>query len=196
MANLFEDLSALRAKPIPAVLQPGMRVTLESDGNTYVIPAPNTAPIRFEIIPLSANQKVEADRVLDAAKPVAIFQKEARAGTVGVVEVHAGWDHDHPDTVAARSALIPRRRALICLFGCPALMETTPGTTLDEKVGHLLTTLPDWVLGWLASELENEAALTGVGEREVAAFFPEGSADSGSSKSSSGRSPARKKPKR
>ena len=193
--NLFASLAGMQAKTIPAILQPGTRILLASEGRTSVIPAPTTEPLRFEIQPVTSNQIVMANQVLDAAIPPPLYEESARPGTVGSTRTPIGRDHDDPAYLAELAKLRPKRNALLCLFGCPALMQTTPGVTLDEKVKTLLERIPAFVIIWLASELEDASYLAGVGEDKVAAFFPEGSADSASSKSTSGRSRT-KKPKR
>lgn len=162
-------------------------------GQIATVPAPNTQPIQFEITPLSSNQMIEADRVLHAAKPPALTEAVSRPGTVGSVQTHAGYDYDDPAYVAERDRLIPRRNAMICLFGCPALQETTPGGTLDEKINTILAEIPSVIVSWLSGELENHAMLAGVGEEAVASFFSEGSDGSKSSKNTNGRSRAKKR---
>lgn len=193
--NLYQSLAGMQAKTVPAILQPGTRIMIEAEGRSTVIPAPNTQPLRFEIQPVTSNQLQVANEVLDAAVPPALYEEAARPGTLGMTKTPIGRDHDDPAYLALLSKLRPKRNAFLCLFGCPALMESTPGANVEEKAGTLLSTIPAFVIIWLASELEDASFLAGVGEDKVAAFFPAGSAASGSSKSTSGRSQT-KKPKR
>jgi hypothetical protein len=186
--NLFESLSGMQEKTIPAILQPGTRILIAAEGRSTVVPAPNTVPLRFEIQPITSNQLMVANEVLDAAVPPPLYEESARTGTMGMTKTPIGRDHDDPDYLARLAKLRPKRNAILCLHGCPALMETTPGVNVEEKAKALLSGVPAFVIIWLASELEDASFLAGVGEDKVAAFFQEGSAASGSSKSTSGRS--------
>lgn len=115
-------------------------------------------------------------------------REEPSPNGIGTVEVQVGYDYEHPEYLRRVQEQRPLRDAAVCLFGCPALMETTPGADITAKVSSLVNKLPSGLLEWIAEKINTLAALTAVGEEEVAAFFSNGSEDSPSSPNSTDRS--------
>ena len=182
--SLFASLQKMRRQTVQVVLQPGTRrnVTNSVTGVTSTLTDPmvGTNPLVFEIHSVTANEVVEADRLI-TEHPPAIYQDEASPSRVGMVRVLKGYDLEDPKYIAARQAQIPMRDAAICLYGCPALAESTPGTTLNDKIAKLLAEIPGVLLDWLCREIETISLITAVGETDVASFLAAGSNASPSS---------------
>ncbi len=193
MSTLFDQLSAMRSTRVPCALQSAAEVTDPQTGIATVVRLPGSEPILFEIQQVSPDELTAADAILDAAKPPAITRSETRPGTVGATLVQEGYDWDHPDYIAERQRLLVKRNALLCIYGCPALMESTPGVTPMDKAEALLNGIGSMVLSWLSTNLEKMTMFTGVGETEVALFL---AGKSGDAKSSSDSKDARRGGKR
>lgn len=177
-ASLFDQLAAAREVMIPVYLQ---SATFESDpetGRMAPVKVPGQEPIRFDIRSLSCDELVAADAVLDAAKPRKILRDEPGPRGVGMIQVEAGWDTDHPDYIKERSELLPQRHAMVCLAGCPALAESTPGNSMLEQARTLTERLPAVIVEWLAGEIEKIAMFNAVGHDAVDRVFPKGSGQS------------------
>ena len=192
--NLFEQLQEMRRTTIPVILQPGVRQMMlnarTGEMESRTAPMVGSAPIQFNIQSVSANEVIDADALV-TAEPPKIFQEEASPSRIGTVQVLKGYDLDAPSYIAERQKQIPRRNAALCLYGCPALAETTPGETATEKIKNLLTGIPAMLLDWLANEIETISVLTAVGEAEVTSFLASVSVNTDTKSS-----PATKNPRR
>lgn len=189
MSSLFDQFCGLREQRVPVALMPGQMIAL-SGGRQAPSPLVGAERIVFEIRAISANELLEADRVMNAVKPPPMYEEQSRPGTVGMVKVQVGYDFEHPDYVEKRQEQLIPRQALICLFGCPDLMGSTPGGSDAEKAKALQERVPAVLLDWLCGQIEALCLLHAVGPEDVASFFPKGSddTDTGNSKSSSDRS--------
>lgn len=185
----------MRRQTVRVALQPGERITHPVTGASSTAPMAGTEPMVFEIHSISANEILDADRVITEAPPK-IFQDEPNPKGVGSVSVMKGYDHDDPDYISKRQAQVPRRNAMICLFGCPALAESTPGTQTGEKIEKLLSEIPGVLLDWLCEQIETISILSVVGDENVSSFLAEGSEATPSSSATKPRSPAGEKSKR
>ncbi len=153
-------------------------------GRSTVLRLPNAKPILFEIQQVSPHELMEADDLLNQAKPPRLTHEENRPGTMGTVTVQDGFDELDPTYIAERQKLLVKRNALLCIYGCPMLMETTPGNTPLDKAEKLMQSIGAIVLAWLTDKLEKMTMFTGVGESEVALFLadaPAGAKSSGGS---------------
>lgn len=189
MSSLFDQFESMRKQSIPCALQSGAEVVDPETGKTGHVMLPGSKPIHFEIHQVSSNEMIEADAVLLAAKPPELTHEEARGGTMGMVKVSDGYDLDDPGYLAERHRLMPRRNAMVCLFGCDALRESTPGNSLDEKADAIVNRMGAVIVQWMADKIENFMLFAGVGEREVAIFLASSSAEPASSKNSKTKSP-------
>lgn len=192
MPNLFDELSSIRSAEIPIVLRPAQMVP-GLTGAPIPIALRDSRAVHLKVHAISPNELVAADSILDRASPPVIMREEPNPKGVGMVQVQAGYDYDQPAYVAARQRLLPLRHAMICLAGCTALTESTPGESLEHKAQLLCDKLGAAVVGWLAEQIENLAFLTAVGDEQVAAFFQQGSGGSPSSPGSNSRSRQQKK---
>ena len=193
--NLYEDLQKMRRQTVQVALQPGSRRTDPRSGEIRTDPMLGTNPMTFEIHSVSANEIIEADQLV-SAKPPVIYQEEPNPKGVGMIRVMNGYDLDHPDYIAERQAQVPRRDAAICLFGCPALAESTPGDGVIEKIDRLLADIPGVLLDWLCQEIETISIITAVGSEAVSSFLAEGSESGKDSPNTKPRSQAGAKSKR
>lgn len=201
--NLFDSLTDLRRTTVKVALQSGTRFTpidpitrhallnpLTRKPEVMTVPMSGTKPIVFEIHPVTANEIMIADAAF-TARPPKIYEEQPSPSRVGTVKVQKGYDYEDPEFVAKRQEQAPKRNALLCLYGCPALTTSTPGNTMDDKATKLLAEIPGLIIEWLCNEIETISVLTAVGDEDVASFLAEGSAgtDTKSSKPSSKRSP-------
>ena len=189
--NLFDELTRVRREKVRVVLQPGERrvyVNPET-GRQHVSEAPRigSKPIEFEIQTVTSNEAIDADRMITAKAPP-IYQEEMSPSRIGMVKVLKGYDFEEPGYVIERQSQVPRREAAICLFGCPALAETTPGNTLEEKIQKILTDLPAALIEWLCREIESIPILSAVGSEDVESFLASGSGVTPSSNDTNKRS--------
>ena len=185
MSNLFEQLSAMRTQRVPCALMSATEVFDATTGKNTVIRMPGAKPITFEIQQVSPQEIIDADDVLNQAKPPRLTHEESRAGTMGKVVVEDGFDEGDPGYIAERQKLLVKRNALLCIYGCPMLFETTPGETPLAKADKLMGSIGAIVLTWLTNQIERMTMFTGVGEEEVALFLadaPAGATSSGGSK--------------
>lgn len=192
MSDLFTDLATMRSSTVQCVLQSADEIT-DAKGNPVPVLKPGSKPTIFEIIQISSNELSEADAILDEAKAPPIITKVAKPQTLGLTEVLEGYDFDHPDYLAARNKLLPRRAAYICLFGCPVLMATTPGTTTDEKAAQLLERVGATVIEWLRQKIENMVFFNGVGAEDVARFLAVNSGEPNGSSDTKEKTPRRRR---
>lgn len=183
--NLFEQLNGLRQQTVPIALQSGTRQAnpnydaRDPESRPYFTsPTTGTAPIQFMIHPISADEIAEADMMITELPPTE-FQEQPSPGRVGTVQARIGPMYDDPAYLAAKQKQIPHRDAAICLFGCPALGETTPGITLKDKIQNLTSKVPAAILEWLAREIGDISIITAVGEKEVASFLANASTATG-----------------
>jgi hypothetical protein len=176
--NLFEQLAGARDVLVPVVLQPGQFIRDAVTGRDIPIAVKGSSPIRFDIRTISGDEVSAADAILDKVKPPVIEREEPNPKGVGTIRVHAGYDHDSPDYVAQRNQLLPLRHAMVCLAGCPALLDSTPGDSPEAKAKLICTRLGAALVEWMAQQIENLAVLNAVGQEDVERFFPEGSGPS------------------
>lgn len=193
MSDLYSQFLETSALTIPCALQANAEVVDPETGLTRAVLAPGSKPMFFDLRHLTPDENLAADAVLNAAKPPPTFHEENRAGTVGSSKIQDGYDWDHPDYIAARQKLLPKRNAYVCLYGCPALMESTPGDTVEAKAQHLMKSISTFIVQWIASRLDNLGMFTGVGEEEVNLFL---AGKSGGASSSAGSSSAKAPGKR
>jgi hypothetical protein len=175
--NLFESLQSMRRQTRPIVIQPGQKMTVEDERGNILskpIPLPHTGPIRFDVQSLTSDEMIDADSLITATPP-AKYQEEPNPRGVGVINVHIGYDEECPKYLAERHTQSYQRDAAVCLYGCPALMETTPGSSMAEKVKAITQNIPAALLSWLANEIDTLTVITAVGEEDVERFFPAGS---------------------
>ena len=168
--NLFEEFAGMTRRTV--------KVALKHESTTK--------PIVFEIHTVTANEMLESDDVI-SAKPPAIYQDQASPSRVGTVKALVGYDHDDPKYIAERQKQLPVREAMICIYGCPALRETTPGTTAHEKADTLVQRIPAMVVSWLCQKIETISIEQAVGEEDVSLFLANGSGDSPNSRNSKKR---------
>ncbi len=191
--NLFESLQQMRRLRRRVVLQPGQKTDVQDPLtgriSTQTHPMAGVEAIVFEIQNVTANEIIEADGMI-TAQPPKVFQEQPSPTRVGMVQAHVGYDYDDPEYVAKRNQQSYRREACVCLHGCPALMESTPGNGIPEKVDKLVAALPAALLGWLAEQIDTLSLITAVGEEEVESFLAAGSGTTPSSGSSKRRSRA------
>jgi hypothetical protein len=189
--NLFTQLEALCRLKRPVLFQPGTEIEyFDSSRGTMVkgtTPMEGVKPIRFEITSITANEALEAEGMITASAP-AIMQEQPAPQRVGTVMTQVGYDYEHPEYLKQLRKEQPMRDAAICILGCPALRETTPGETLREKADSLVKRVPGAMLVWMAEQVSTMAALTAVGEKEVADFLAHGSGATQSSQNTKGRS--------
>jgi hypothetical protein len=189
--NLFQQLSGMCRKTRPIVLQPGQKTNIQNPVTgriqTETVPMPSSQPIRFEIHNLSPNEMIEADNFI-TERPPAKYQEEPNPRGPGLIKVHVGYDEENPDYLAKRHQQSYLRDAAVCLAGCPALRESTPGETREQKAKTLTESLPAALLGWLANEIDTLTVITAVGEEEVESFLAAGSAAGKSSNAKSASS--------
>ena len=196
-ANLFEDLTKLRSQEVPVVLQSGTRApnpryNAEDRNSPPFITPPTvgTQPLKFMIHAITANEIAEADALVTAAPP-ADFQEQPSPTGRGTVNTRIGYNYEDPAYLAEKAKQIPLRDAAICLYGCTALAESTPGTTLKDKIQSLTSKIPAAVLDWVAIEITSLAMISAVGEEAVASFLAQGSTDTGSPSSNGSSGPNR-----
>lgn len=186
--NQFAEMTTIRR---PIAMHPGQEVEYVNPQTgkiqTRTAPISGTSPIRFEIHSITANQSLQAESYI-TAQPPAMKREEASPSGMGTVEVQVGYDYEHPEYLRQVQAQRPLRDAAVCLFGCPTLRESTPGGDIGDKIKKLVETLPAGLLEWISDKINTLAALTAVGEEEVAAFFSNGSVSSPSSPNSTERS--------
>jgi hypothetical protein len=193
MSSLFEQLSGMQTKRIPCALQPATEIADPKTGQQRLVLLPDSKPIQFEIQQVTPNQMIESYSILMEAKPPRLTHTEARAGSMGPITVQDGYDYDDPDYIAARQKLLPLRNSLLCIYGCPALRETTPGATPQEQAKTLMDGIGSLVVEWLSNRIENQTMIAGVGEEEVASFLAGKSGAAKSSGSSRQKCPAGRK---
>lgn len=187
--NLFERLASFRRRTTRVAIIPGQRIPdpQDPDGPSMVLPIDGGEPMVFEIQEVTANEVIEADALITATPPP-IFEDHPNPKGVGLVKVMVGYDYDCPKFIAQRTAQVPCRNAALCIFGCPALAETCPGNSLEDKARTLAAAIPAAVLYWLTEQIENTRTLGAGTEEAVAGFLARGSARSPSSKSTNKRS--------
>lgn len=191
--NLFESLSALCRTTRPIALQPGMKVTVEGPGGMPVqqdVLLPGSRPIVFEVHNLSGDDMIACDKFITAEAPKKI---ETVAEKIGTKDVHVGYDYEDPKFVRERQEQSYQREAAICILGCPALRETTPGETLEEKSRELRAKAPAATITWLAEQIDTLTIFTAVGEEDVERFLASGSTDARESSATGRRSQAKGK---
>ncbi len=201
--NLFEQLNSLRSQAVPIALQSGTRYpnpgfdAADPESRPYLTaPTTGTAPIKFEVHPVSADEIAAADAMITALPPIE-FQEQPSPTGKGLVNARIGPIYDDPAYLIEKQKQIPLRDAAICLYGCAALSESTPGTSLKEKIQSLTGKVPAAILEWLAREIGDISIITAVGEKDVASFLANASTDTGGKSSSgtkTGRAPRKKKP--
>ena len=194
--NIFEQLSKLTRTTKKIALCMGDLVYDEITGSTQAQPAEDAERIVFEIHSITPNEEILAEAMMTEKPPAKIEDHPSPKG-VGMIRVHVGWDEEDPEYVRKLQAQLPMRNAMICLMGCPALRDTTPGGTPQEKARHICDNLPSPLVHLLSLHIERLCLYNRVGNEEVERFLEEGSASkvSTSSKNSGERSPARKKSK-
>ena len=189
--TLFAQLEGMCRLKRPVILQPGQKTeyfdTATGKMQERTDPMIGTQPIRFEITNITANEAIEAEEMITAAPPV-ITQEQPSPTRIGTVIAEVGRDYDHPAYLAQLRKEQPMKEAAICLFGCPALRESTPGNTVREKAEALVSRVPGALLGWLSEQINTLAALAAVGEKEVQDFLALGSGGVPSSADTSARS--------
>lgn len=189
--NLFAQLEGMARIKRPVVLQPGQGVDYFDPESgkikTRTVPMVGVEPIRFEINNITADEALEAEAMITAEAPK-IIQEQPSPTRVGTVMAEVGRDYEDGAYLKALREQQPLKQAMVCLFGCEALRTTTPGNTLKEKAESLVKRIPGGLLGWLSEQIDTLAALTAVGEDEVASFLASVSADTPASRSSKGAS--------
>lgn len=193
-SNPFEDLAGYQQVLVPIALQLSQQQPAPGGGSeTEGIAA--AQKIRLEIRNLTSRESEAADAIMDAAKPPPIHTEEP--AKVGVRRILTGYDFEDPDYLATRDRLNRKREAYVCLFGCPALMETTPGGNVEEKAATLRDRIPEVALRLICANIESLGVSSVVGQEEVDRFFTAGSGseDGASSPPSSTRSRKRAKRK-
>ena len=200
--NLFDQLQGIRQQAVRIVLQSGTRFAnpaynpQDPESEPYFTsPTIGTQPIVFEVHAVTANEINEADAMI-AVLPPPVYQEQTSPSGRGMVQVLVDYDYAEPAYVAKRQAQIPLRDATICLYGCQALGESTPGATIHEKAKALVEKVPAAVLEWLAREIGNLSMITAVGEEQVASFLARESTATGGKSSSDTSSPSRTRTKK
>ncbi len=201
--SIFSQLENIRGATVPAVLQsgtryPNPRFNPHDPGSEPYLTAPavGSKPLKFDIHPITANEINDADALITEMPP-ALIQEQASPTGRGTVQARVGYDYDDPAYLAKRQKQIPLRDAAICLFGCDALRNSTPGASIKEQAENLASKVPSAVLEWLKTEIGDIAMITAVGEKDVTSFLAEGSGSSAtkSSKNTSTLSPKKRKKK-
>lgn len=201
-ATLFTKLQQTTRIIRKVALRPGQ--TIQYLDETTGLLRERTEPLAayealtFEIHNLTTEEALKADAQIKAVPPP-IFQKQESPGGRGDVDALVGYDDQSPAYLNELRQQQPMKDAMICLYGCPALMESTPGETIDAKAEALIKNLPGGLIGWLADKIDTLQMLTAVGEEEVARFLSEGSTERNASNSStrsqtSGKGNSKKKP--
>ncbi len=184
--TLYDSLKQTGRMLRKVALQPGQRVQSLDPSTGMIVertePLISAKPIVFEIHNLTGEEALLADSMITATPP-AILQKQESPSGRGDVEALVGYDDQHPGYLAELRKEQPKKDALICLFGCPALMESTPGSDNEQKVKNLIDNLPGGLIGWLADQIDNLQVLTAVGNEAVTRFLSAGSVEASASNS-------------
>lgn len=185
--TLFTKLQQTTKLIRKVALRPG-QVVQYHDPNTGMLrertePLAACGALTFEIHNLTGDEALVADAKITAVPPP-IYQKQESPSGRGDVEVLVGHDDQSPVYLKELRKQQPTKDAVICLYGCPALMESTPGETVDQKAEALIKNLPGGLVGWLADQIDTLQMLTAVGEEEVARFLSNGSKGRSASSSS------------
>jgi hypothetical protein len=189
--NLFEQLSSIRRIRRKVALQPGEKIEIPDPvtgrATIQTLPMAGAEKIVFEIHSITANEMIEAEGMM-TEKPPKVFQTQPSPTRVGTVEAHVGYDYEDPEYLAKRQQQSYLKDAVICLHGCPALKQTTPGDDTPAKAKKLAESIPGALLSWLANEIDTLSLITAVGNEEVEDFLAAGSGTAKSSAGSSNRS--------
>lgn len=181
-ASLFNELKELRGQEVPVILQSGTRrpnPAYDPEDRTkgpaeIIDPTIGTKPIKFKIHSITANEMNEAEAFI-TAKPRELFEEQPNPKGVGMVNSFVGYDYQDPNFILTRDRETPKRDAVICLRGCTALGESTPGESLEKKIETLMENIPAAILEWLAREIGTISILTAVGPKDVERFLSQGS---------------------
>lgn len=193
--NVFQKISALTKRTTKILLAPGERLMHPSTGEPVTLPAggPEDA-IVFEIHAITPNESLTADAVITAAPPQ-MFEEHPNRNGPGLVKVMVGRDEEDPAYLAELNRQKPLRDAYITLMGCPEIREGAPGADIPAKAQAIMDSFPAFILALLAANIERISIYNRVGNEDVDSFFRAGSpaSDTGTSKSSGGRSRRAKK---
>lgn len=138
--------------------------------------------LTFEIHNLTTEEALKADAQITVVPPPILQKQESPSGR-GDVDALVGYDDQNPEYLNKLRQQQPTKDAFICLYGCPDLMASTPGESIEAKAEALIKNLPGGLIGWLADKIDTLQMLTAVGEEEVARFLSEGSTEASASDS-------------
>ncbi len=184
--NLFDKLQqttrvirkvALRPGETIEELNPATGKIMERD-----VPIMSMEPVTFEIHSITTEEAQTADEFITAI-PEPIIQRQESPSGKGDVDALVGYDDQHPKYLADLRKQVPMKNAAMCLFGCPALMSSTPGGNLEEKARKLVSSLPGGMIDWLADRIDRLKIFTAVGEEAVSRFLSQGSGEQSASSS-------------
>lgn len=167
--NPFEALSEIGQVLVPIAFQ------LSQAGEEGSSSVPTSPVLRFDIRSVSAAEFREAEAIVDEAKAPALTTEERASTGVGSRTIQTGYDFEDPGYLAERSTKVLLRNGLLALYGCPKLMETTPGASPRAKAEELVRKIPHVALIFLVQEIENLGIRGAVGAAEVDRFFTENS---------------------
>lgn len=194
--NPFAELCAYRDKLVPIAIQLSQQRPSPLNPDEVVTSSiENTRPIMLLIRSLTSDELQQADSVLNAAKPPQLFDEMPSPRGVGTMKTPAGFDFDDPGYLSERAKLNLKRSAYVALFGCPQLMETTDGSSVEAKAETLMKRIPSVAVELICSNIELLGVSGVVGAAEVERFFTNGSesTDGTSSGGSSTRSRRKKR---
>jgi hypothetical protein len=199
-SSIFGDLSKIGNTYTKVAIRLGVEET-EKDVVTgreikRLVPHAESPAMAFMIRNITPNELKEADSMI-VASPPAVYEDRISPTGRGSVRTLVGYDREEPQYLRDLESQMPRRQAVICLYGCQGLAGSTPGSSLTEKVDQLVDKVPAPLLAWLCEKIENIPCLFAVGEEEVERFLSQDSGDTPGTKSSSSASdPGRKNKQR